>query len=46
MIELSIMWPAPEIIKLVMLNSAEHEIFPAHKCFENANNCWHFKFMS
>ena len=24
-----------------MLNSTEHEIFPAHKC-ENANNCWHF----
>ena len=25
-----------------MLNSAEHEIVPAHKCY-NANNCWHFK---
>ena len=24
-----------------MLNSAEHEIYPAHKCY-NANNCWHF----
>ena len=24
-----------------MLNSTEHEIFPAHKCY-NANNCWHF----
>ena len=24
-----------------MLNSAEHEIFPAHKCL-NANNCWNF----
>ena len=23
-----------------MLNSIEHEIFPAHKCL-NANNCWH-----
>ena len=23
-----------------MLNSAEHEIYPAHKC-QNANNCWH-----
>ena len=23
-----------------MLNSAEHEIFPAHKCY-NAINCWH-----
>ena len=34
--------PGPEIIKLFfMLNSTEHEIFPAHKC-ENANNCWHF----
>ena len=26
---------------IFMLNSAEHEIFPAHKC-KNANNCWHF----
>ena len=25
-----------------MLNSAEHEIFPAHKC-QNANNYCHFK---
>ena len=24
-----------------VLNSTEHELFPAHKC-ENANNCWHF----
>ena len=24
-----------------MLNSAEHKIYPAHKCL-NANNCWHF----
>ena len=24
-----------------MLNSTEHEKFPAHKCY-NANNCWHF----
>ena len=24
-------WP-PEVIKLFMLNSAEHEIYPAHKC--------------
>ena len=32
----------PEVIKLFfMLNSAEHEIYPAHKCL-NANNCWHF----
>ena len=23
---------APEVIKLSMLNSAEHEIYPAHKC--------------
>ena len=26
----------------VLLNPAEHEIYPAHK-FLNANNCWHFK---
>ena len=26
---------------IFMLNSIEHEIFPAHKC-KNANNCWHF----
>ena len=24
-----------------MLNSAEHEIYPAHKCY-NADNCWYF----
>ena len=24
-----------------MLDSAEHEIYPAHK-WQNANNCWHF----
>ena len=24
-----------------MLNSAKHEIFPAHQCI-NANNRWHF----
>ena len=24
-----------------MLTSAEHEIYPAHKCL-NANSCWHF----
>ena len=24
-----------------MLNSSEHEIYPAHKCL-NANQCWHF----
>ena len=24
-----------------MLNSAAHEICPAHKCF-NVNNCWQF----
>ena len=28
-----------------MLNSAEQEIYPAHKCW-NANNCWHLKFTS
>ena len=29
--------------KFFMLNSAEHEIYPANKCL-NANNqyCWHF----
>ena len=27
--------------KKFMLNSAEHEIFPAHKCW-NASNCQHF----
>ena len=30
-----------EVIKIIMLKSAEHEIFPAHK-FLNVNNCWHF----
>ena len=30
----------PEVITFFMLNSAEHENFPAHKCY-NAN-CWHF----
>ena len=24
--------PGPEVIKKIMLNSAEHEIYPAHKC--------------
>ena len=24
-----------------MLNSADHEIYPAHK-YQNANNCWHY----
>ena len=34
--------PGPEVIKLFsMLNSAEHEIYLAHKG-QNANNCWHF----
>ena len=28
-----------------MLNSAEYEINPAHKC-KNANNCWHVAFIS
>ena len=31
----------PEVIKLFVLNSAEHEIFSANK-YENVNNCWHF----
>ena len=33
--------PGLKVIKLFMFNSAEHEIYPAHKC-KNANNCWHF----
>ena len=24
--------PGPEVIKLIILNSAEHEIYRAHKC--------------
>ena len=38
-----ILWgkSGPEVIKLFPLNSAEHEIYPAHKC-QNVNNCWHF----
>ena len=28
--------PGPEVINIFMLNSAEREIFPAHKC-KNAN---------
>ena len=32
--------PGTEIIKLFMLNSAEHKIYPAHICY-NTNNCWH-----
>ena len=27
--------PGPQVIKIFMLNSAEHEIYSAHKC-------WHF----
>ena len=30
----------PEVIKLFSY-SAEHDIDPAHKCY-NANNSWHF----
>ena len=34
--------PGLKVITLFfMLNSGEHEIYPAHKC-QNANNCWHF----
>ena len=29
--------PGPEVIIFFMLNSAEHEIYPAHKCL-NVNN--------
>ena len=28
-----------------MHNSAEHRIYPAHKC-KNANNCWYFNIIS
>ena len=32
----------PRVYKtFFMLNSAEHEIFPANK-YENANSSWHF----
>ena len=27
-----------------ILNSAEHDIYPAHKCL-NANNCWHLNIL-
>ena len=30
----------PEVIKLFILNSAEHEIYSANK-YQNANTCWH-----
>ena len=33
--------PDPEVVTFFMLNSADHEIFPANK-YENANNSWHF----
>ena len=33
--------PDPKVIKIVMLNSAKHEIFSAHKCL-NTKNCWLF----
>ena len=34
--------PGPKVIEKIMLNSTWHEIYPAHKC-KNANNCcWHF----
>ena len=36
-----LLFSGPEVIKMFMLNSAEHEIFPAHKR-QNENNCWHF----
>ena len=31
----------PKAIKIVMLNSTEHDMYPADKC-QKANNCWHF----
>ena len=33
--------PGPEIIKIFILSSTEHEIFSANK-YENANLSWHF----
>ena len=36
----NITWPKANK-QVFKLNSAEHEIFPAHKCY-NANNHWHF----
>ena len=33
--------PGSEVIFFLMLNSTDHESFPAHKC-KNANKCWHF----
>ena len=33
--------PGPEVMKLFVLNSAEHDVFSANK-YENANNSWHF----
>ena len=33
--------PGPEVIKMFVLNSAEHGIFSANK-YVNANYCWHF----
>ena len=32
---------APSYQTFYILTSAEHEIYPAHKC-KNANYCWHF----
>ena len=26
------LWSGPQVIKLFILNSAEHKIYPAHKC--------------
>ena len=34
--------PGPEFIKRFLLNSTEHEIYPAHKHY----NCWHFNIIS
>ena len=31
----------PKVKNFFMLNLTEHEIYPAHQCY-NANNFWHF----
>ena len=37
--------PSPEVIKLFILNSAEPEIYPAHKCQNDNNCCCHLTFI-
>ena len=38
-------YPGPKVIKIFMLNSAEHKFFHAHKCY-NANSCGPFNIRS